>query len=987
MTIEAGTRRVATYERVSSEDQRDRETIRTQTEEIARQLDREPGVMLVERYVDDGVSGMIPMAERPAGGKLLRDAIDGQFEELWIYKVDRLGRGAVDLLLVRRKLDDLGIKLVSIVEGAPDLLGYDVQAVVSDHYRREFLRRSADGMNRAAQEGRYTGGIVAYGYRVEGSRETAHLVPDEVPQPVGLCPADVVRRIYDRLARDHWSCRRIAAELNSLGIPPHYARDGREVRRGKRRERTRGVWRTGRVRNLVANPLYRGESFYGRRTKKRDRELISARVEGLVSEEVWAAAQATLATNRLIPKNTRRIYLLRGVLTCGLCGMRYGGTQGGEGAWWYRCGGRRVERGHFDGRCPNRLVRGPELERRIWTDVECFLRNPGDIVGELDGGPERDEAAAISAAQMITLSHRLDALATERSGFLRLAARGSLTDASLDAELSRIDNDRAEVERLLGEAAPKPAAEPIPTATVDLLGQLRTRLEAGLSDVERHEIVGLLVRATVYGNVSETGATGSRVVVEYRFPCGLSTRTGMGSSQRSAGSGPGSASLGRPGRSRHARLPGVGGAPRGRRARTRPARRGTGHHGPRASLRPATSAARHRPSPRRTGCDGASGPAPAGEGRGSARRPRPTRRWWRPGPDDRQAGQETWDRPSEEGLARAGRPLEQQPVAPGEGDLEGPAGFQLPADLGKVRHIGKIAFLGLARRLALAVSGCGRELDPGRRRQRPTARPGTDRIGGLAKARDTDDIDVAGQACLLDGIGGDDDPTDAAAGKGRREGQDPGNGPDLAAERQLPDHREPAARAADLLGSEEDPDGDREVERRAGLAEVGRGQVDGDPSRRVDEARVADRTPDALARLLESRVGQADDREAGQAWRDVDLDPDDPAVEADERGREQGREHRPTLSADAHPAIIGDFSGPSSTFLGRGFPPRGRVGQAGLQSACNCTLLSPHGQRSTESRLDGHVYTSRGPNRVASARPVGTLLESRRTSTCDELCG
>ena len=168
MTVATGVRRVATYERVSSEDQRERETIKTQTDEIARRLATQPGVELVGRYVDDGVSGSIPIAERPDGRRLLEDAVAGRFEELWVYKVDRLGRDAVDLLVVRRRLDALGVALVSVVEGQPELLGYDVQAVVADHYRREFARRSADGMNRAAREGRYCGGIVALGYRVEG---------------------------------------------------------------------------------------------------------------------------------------------------------------------------------------------------------------------------------------------------------------------------------------------------------------------------------------------------------------------------------------------------------------------------------------------------------------------------------------------------------------------------------------------------------------------------------------------------------------------------------------------------------------------------------------------------------------------------------------------------------------------------------------------------------------------------------------------------
>ena len=60
-------RRVVTYERVSSEDQRERATIKTQQDELAVDLSKEPNVRLGTRYIDDGVSGTIPMALRPAG--------------------------------------------------------------------------------------------------------------------------------------------------------------------------------------------------------------------------------------------------------------------------------------------------------------------------------------------------------------------------------------------------------------------------------------------------------------------------------------------------------------------------------------------------------------------------------------------------------------------------------------------------------------------------------------------------------------------------------------------------------------------------------------------------------------------------------------------------------------------------------------------------------------------------------------------------------
>ncbi len=514
-------RRVATYERVSSEDQRERETIRTQTDEIARHLERQPGVELVGRYVDDGVSGTIPIAERPDGRRLLEDAVAGRFEELWVYKVDRLGRDAVDLLVVRRRLDALGIALVSVVEGQPDLLGYDVQAVVADHYRREFARRSADGMNRAAREGRYCGGIVAYGYRPEGRKESASLVPDEANVWADLSAAGVVRRMYEWIALAGWSCRRVAGELNALGVPTAYARDGR----GVRGRRTQALWRAGLIRNMVTNPIYRGQLSYGRRTKKKDRQVIVAPIEGLVSPTLWQAAQDALAANRRCTKNTNRVYLLKGVVRCGICGLTYVGSWSRD-AGWYRCGGQLVERGVLAGRCPGCSVRADSIEPAVWADIEAWLRNPGDALDGLDGPAERDAQAAIAEATSITLARALDALDSQRKAAIALNIRGRLPDDELDAELDRIATERTALEaRVTAPQAPR--AEVVPQEVHDLLSEVRARLDAGLTDAQRQEIVRLLVGIVVHTTIGEDGRKTAKALVTYRFPCVVPTCTGI----------------------------------------------------------------------------------------------------------------------------------------------------------------------------------------------------------------------------------------------------------------------------------------------------------------------------------------------------------------------------------------------------------------------------------------------------------------------------
>ena len=60
-------------------------------------------------------------------------------------------------------------------------------------------------------------------------------------------------------------------------------------------------------------------------------------------------------------------------------------------------------------------------------------------------------------------------------------------------------------------------------------------------------------------------------------------------------------------------------------------------------------------------------------------------------------------------------------------------------------------------------------------------------------------------------------------------------------------------------------DRDPQVERGAGLRHVGRGQVHRDAARRVHEPAVAEGAAHPLAGLAKRGVGEADDREAGQA--------------------------------------------------------------------------------------------------------------------------
>ncbi len=543
MTTGVAARRVATYARVSSDDQRDRATIQTQIEQLERSLALVPDVEVVGRYVDDGVSGMIPIAQRPDGARLIGAGAAGRFGELWVYDVDRLGRDAPDILRARRDLAEVGVRIFTPSGEVAPLL-FDLQAVLADHARVQFLRKSADGMARAAREGRYTGGIVAFGYRVEGHKQAARYVPDTEPlsDALKLSAADVVRQMYRRLAIDHWSCPAITHELNALGVPTSYGRAGRQVKRGERTERTQGIWRSGRVRNIVIEPKYKGDLAYGRRARKH-REVIPAAIEPLVSPELWQAAQDALAANRRVARNTTRRYLLKGVVRCATCGLVFVGSQGRENVTWYRCGGHTAHRGPLDGHCPSAFLRGRDLERLVWADVERFLRNPGEVLADLEGEVNGEADAAIAGAERVTLARALDELDAQRKRVLGHSIRGRISDAEADAEFERIAAERSALEARLA-ALEAPQALGLGEDAISLLDALRARLDEGLTDEQRQEIVRLLVKITVTSEPAAGGLKAEpRAIIEYRFPrfeLGvLRTHTGTGSSPPPAGTLPG----------------------------------------------------------------------------------------------------------------------------------------------------------------------------------------------------------------------------------------------------------------------------------------------------------------------------------------------------------------------------------------------------------------------------------------------------------------
>ena len=523
---------VAVYLRVSTEEQRERQSIATQREFGERycQLHK---LAVYRAYADDGVSGTVPLEQRSDGGQILRDARQGRFDQLLVYKLDRLGRETRLILNAVAELEKLGVRIRSMTEEfdtgtSTGRLMLTMLSGFASHERDVIRERSVAGTNRVAETGAWLGGIVPYGYRKAGERQNSHLVVCEEPIPgMAMSEAEMIREVFRMAAVDGKSCRVIATRLNDLRIPCAYVRDDRLALRGKRKQRTSGVWRAGRVRGLITNKTYMGTHEFGKRSVS-ERPIISRPVPAIVTEDVCNKAQATLRANFLFSaRSAKNQYLLRGLIKCGLCGLTYVGVAAnrpnGKREFYYRCNGAHTPSVYSKtGRCQAKAVRGDQLEEQVWSDVESFLRNPEPVLEQLRARLDSDAKGSDQTRKQVTrLEGLLAQKTTERSRMVGLYRRGRLTDAELDAQMDEIGKEEAALEAQIAELGGRIASADSIAGNIGsaqaLLANLRKRLDEPVSWEQKRRLIEVIVAGVRVDTVEECGVKQSRTTVTYRF--------------------------------------------------------------------------------------------------------------------------------------------------------------------------------------------------------------------------------------------------------------------------------------------------------------------------------------------------------------------------------------------------------------------------------------------------------------------------------------
>ena len=419
--------RTAIYARISTVTHSQQHSIEEQIERLhTHMLSR--GVLAADEHVfrDEGRSGAT--LNRPALDRLRDHVRLGDYDHILVTSPDRLARNYVHQMVLLEEFERVGCRVEFLDQPLGDTphehLLLQIRGAVAEYERTLIGERMRRG-----RLARYRAGLLlpwvqpVYGYLLD---------PEHPRDPKGVrineAQAAVVRQLFAWYLEDGASLSSIVNRLFEHGVTSPM---------GKPR------WRHTTVRFLLRNPAYTGTLYacrararrsLGRRSalqpigkrhdgsmalRPREEWVAAGSIPALVTQEQYDLVQQKLARNKQFASRNNKAhdYLLRGLVSCGLCGLACTGRTL-KGYAYYTCAGKRaMEAASKGGRCQSRLTPVGQLDEVVWNDLCELIRRPELIALELErawGGqwlPEEMRARRTSVRRArVSLEQQLERL-------------------------------------------------------------------------------------------------------------------------------------------------------------------------------------------------------------------------------------------------------------------------------------------------------------------------------------------------------------------------------------------------------------------------------------------------------------------------------------------------------------------------------------------------------------------------------------------------
>ncbi len=272
-----GKRKVVFYGRVSTEHEAQTYALCNQMQWYEELKESYPNWVVVERYVDDGITGT-QAKKRPEFMRMIEDAKLGKFDLIVTREVSRFARNTIDCLEVTRQLKNNGVEVFFVQEGIWTMenegeMILTIRAMVAQEESRKMSERIKAGQAISRKNGVLYGNGNLLGYDRVGD---IYIVNQE--------QAETVRMIFNM----YESGLGVQAIRNEL------------IR--KERKNSSGIvkWDSTRILRCLKNTVYMGVMAYNKSYRnnfleqkvivnhnEESYEYVEAKFEPIISKEQW----------------------------------------------------------------------------------------------------------------------------------------------------------------------------------------------------------------------------------------------------------------------------------------------------------------------------------------------------------------------------------------------------------------------------------------------------------------------------------------------------------------------------------------------------------------------------------------------------------------------------------------------------------------------------------------------------------------------------
>ena len=384
------------------------------------------GFTNIQEYMDDGYSG--EFLDRPALDRLREDLRAKIIKVVIVYDPDRLSRNLTNQLLLADDIEKAQAQLMFVTgdyDASPEgRLFFSIRGAISAFEKEKIRERSLRGKRTKAKSGKIVLNNNPYGFDWDAENST-YIINDR--------QAEVVRLIYSLSLNNYWGSPKIATELADRGILNHDNRPFNPMH----------------VHRILKKELYCGTAYSQKVTTKKtgqytvqkaDRppeDWIAIPVPAIVTRQQWEQVQNIIAQNAtLSSRNTKREYLLKGLLRCGVCGMGLVASHlksSGNTRYYYRCVIKSSPQYRsMEVKCSNRYIPVEALEERIWAMFVDLSSGDSDINDYLQGMDIPDHSAQIEK-----LAKKQKELVAERIEIMKWYRAKIIDPVTAESELQK----------------------------------------------------------------------------------------------------------------------------------------------------------------------------------------------------------------------------------------------------------------------------------------------------------------------------------------------------------------------------------------------------------------------------------------------------------------------------------------------------------------------------------------------------------------------